>query len=201
MADQPNPGIYGEAYPINPVIAEMHSQNDRGAAITGCIFVEQELRNTILAQWPPMSRTMQDRIFRGYGPLASLSALIDVATGMGIIHPDARSDFFAIKRIRNDAAHIGTPFEFTSDTVRKHLAVLPHIPDNLLDYAGYQGRLFSRERRFFTTHVKFLSAYLFFVRDFRLKSGPKAVLPRLDISSMAPQNRSTNDSSDSNSGS
>jgi hypothetical protein len=54
-----------------PVIAEMHSQNERGAAITGGIFLEDRLRLAIERQWPPISNTMRDKLFTGFGPLAS----------------------------------------------------------------------------------------------------------------------------------
>ncbi len=157
---------------IDPVIVEMHTQNDRGAAITGIVFLEQMLRNTIVKQWPPMSNTMFERLFKGYGPLASFSALIDVATAMGILHADTRNDFQRIKKIRNDAAHVGTPFSFTSKSIKSHLQHLPVQDDEMFDKHGE-----SPERNQFTATIKILAAYLHFAAKWRKDHGHFAVLP------------------------
>ncbi len=114
---------------LDPIIREMHDQNERGAAITGGVFLEDSLRGFIELRWPPISNTVRNRLFTGYGPLSSFSAKIAIAHAMGILDTKIKSDCDKIRLIRNDAAHIGTPFSFDAPENLRHLSAIHCIRD------------------------------------------------------------------------
>lgn len=183
---------------LNPIIAEMHSQSDRGAAICGGAFVEQHLQDAIEKMWPPISNTVRERLFTGFGPLSSFSAKIALGQAMGVLAPTAKGDIDKIRLIRNDAAHVGMPFSFDSPENRKRLSeivMLRYFPDIGHTYHA------SPERNKFSGAVNLAVMYLWMnVSMWKLKFGHHAVMPALgeDIPS---QKRRTKSSSDSNRGS
>ncbi len=182
MTDPLAPPNLETAPSIDPIILEMHSQNERGAAITGTVFLEQKLCEAIWEQWPPISRTMRERLFRGYGPLASFSSRIDVATAMGVLSNETRADFLQVKRIRNDAAHTGTPFSFDLPAIVTRLDAIICIRAAVLDEHAE-----GLNRNRFTTAIKNLSAYLYFAGEWKRSFGHKKVMPHLDFTKLSDQ--------------
>ncbi|MBM3732315.1 MAG: hypothetical protein FJW24_02425 [Acidimicrobiia bacterium] len=165
-----------DAPSINPVIAEMHAQNDRGAAVCGGAFLEEKLQEAIEEQWPPISNTVRDRLFTGFGPLASFSAKIAIAHAIGMVDTITKSDCDKIRLIRNAAAHIGTPFSFESSEIRKilsEIALLRYMPPD-------QDKTSTHERNQFTGAVKCLSAYLWLQAKAKKKFGHHTVMPGFD---------------------
>jgi hypothetical protein len=85
-------------------IEEMNLQTDRGVAIVGAAWVEDEMAlalESILASEPNVWK----RLFEGAGPLATFSAKIDLARLLGLITDAIRSDLHIIRDIRNEFAH------------------------------------------------------------------------------------------------
>lgn len=179
---------------IHPVILEMHAQNDRGAAITGGIYLEQRLREAIEQRWPPVSNTTRDRLFSGYGPLATFSAKINIAGAMGVLNTHAKSDSDKIRLIRNLAAHIGTPFSFDDPKVSTLVDAIHCLRIFPIDEASDNER-----RNKFTAAVKYTVMYLFFQDDWKKRFGHNAVMP--DFGNTESKNRKMKSSSDSNRGS
>jgi hypothetical protein len=67
---------------LTAIMLEIATQNDRGVAITAGALMEDRLEFAIQAHWPtPMSSTLHDTLFVGYGPLASFSASPATDTG------------------------------------------------------------------------------------------------------------------------
>jgi hypothetical protein len=116
---------------LTAIMLEIATQNDRGVAITAGALMEDRLEFAIQAHWPtPMSSTLHDTLFVGYGPLASFSAKIDLGHAMGLYGPITRADLKIIKWVRNEFAHDMGPLEFTSDHIAKKVKQLksPRTP-------------------------------------------------------------------------
>lgn len=156
MTDTPD---LATAPDINPIILEMHKQNDRGAAICGAAFLEEGLQTAIEGDWPPLSNTMRARIFRGFGPLSTFSAKIEVSFAMGLISVPQRTDYLIIKSVRNDAAHVGLPFSFDAPEVSEKIAKLRCVEDQAL-IDRYSD---SQPRNTFTGAIKMLYGMLWLV--------------------------------------
>jgi DNA-binding MltR family transcriptional regulator len=74
--------------------------------IVAATFLDRMLEFSIQGKFKNKPTPAEEAdLFSGYGPLASFSAKIAVAYGLGIISPDARHDLRIIKNIRNEAAH------------------------------------------------------------------------------------------------
>lgn len=176
MAETPDPS---DAPNINPIIHEMFLQNERGAAITGGVYLESELERAIIEQWPPLSATQREKLFTGYGPLASFSAKILLGHSMGLLAKLAKSDCDQIKWIRNRAAHLGTPFSFSDREVAHRINAINCVRhfDPMINEGDFG---FSKQRIQYMDAVRLISAYLFFQRHWKEKFGPKAVLPDWD---------------------
>lgn len=157
---------------VDPIILEMHSQNDRGAAIAGAVFLEEKLKEAIIKRWPPISNTVRDKLFTGYAPLATFSAKIAIAYAMGVLNVHSKSDCEKIRLLRNNAAHIGTPFLFSMPENRKHLSELRCTDAMPLDEQSDD-----TYRNLFTTTIKVLTAYLMFQEHWKHKFGFNAVMP------------------------
>ena len=183
-----------DEHPVNPIIVEMHDQNDRGCAIVASTILDAQLAEAIEQQWPPISRDMRSRLFVGTAPLASFAAKILVAQAMGVLSAGARQDFDRIRRIRNYAAHAGTPFSFDLPKIQEQVDRLSGIaamgPD---EKPGV-----SEGRNRFTGSVKFLLMYLHFQQEAKRRWGHHTVLP---VFNTEESRRSMNSSSDSKRGS
>ena len=168
---------------IDPIIREMHDQNERGAAIIGGVFLEDKLRVFIELRWPPISNTVRNRLFTGYGPLSSFSAKIAIAHAMGVLNTKSKSDCDKIRLIRNDAAHIGTPFSFSAPENLKHLSAIHCIRDQSL----FDSRSPNRARNQFTSAVKSFFFYLWIQEIFKKRFGYDTVVP--DLGSKTPSKK------------
>lgn len=172
---------------IDPIIAEMHSQNDRGVAICGGAFLEEKLQEAIEERWLPICNTLRDRLFKGFGPLSSFSAKITLAQAMGILTHSAKSDFDKIRQIRNHAAHVGTPFSFNAAEIQKRLGELNALNSRMpMDQHSD-----SQERNQFTGSIKLMASYLWFQNRFKTDYGHDKVLPYFGSEKSSKKRRQT----------
>jgi len=114
-------------------VDELRSQNDRATAIVGGTMVEAHLRNAILSRFHPLSNVRRDRLFTGYGPLATFSAKIEIAAALGIFGQKTCTDIGAVKDIRNKFAHSleDGPWSFQHPEIQKlcdKLYLVEHFP-------------------------------------------------------------------------
>lgn len=108
------------------LVQEIENQTDRGAAIVGAAWVEEELY-AAAKSFLEQDNKAWDRLFRKSGPLSSFSAKIDLARLLGIISAVIASDLHIIRDVRNEFAH--------SVLDRNNLAPsfsAPHIKDKCL---------------------------------------------------------------------
>jgi DNA-binding MltR family transcriptional regulator len=192
--DDQKPPSPDDAPSLDPIIHEMHSQNERGCAITGGVFLEEKLKEAIEKQWPKISKTLRNELFTGFGPLATFSAKIKLAKAMGVLSVSAKADCDKIRLIRNEAAHIGTPFSFNDAKIAKRIDTIECMRQFPPDIASDSDR-----RNRFTAAIKYLTSYLFLQVEWKRRFGHKTVMP--DLYKAPDKRRTTNSSSDSNSGS
>ena len=86
------------------LVKEIESQSDRGAAIIGAAWVEEELQAAIESAMTS-DKLAADRLFRKSGPLSSFSAKIDLARLLGILSTRVATDLHIIRKVRNEFAH------------------------------------------------------------------------------------------------
>ena len=85
-------------------IEEINIQTDRGVAIVGAAWVEDEMALALESILVSDSNAWK-RLFEGNGSMTTFSAKIDLARLLGIITDTIRSDLHIIRDIRNEFAH------------------------------------------------------------------------------------------------
>lgn len=79
-------------------------ETDRGCVLTAVAYLDHELEKLFGRILIQDDRLAKD-VLEGYGPLASLSARIDLAYGLGYLAPKQRRDLHLMRKIRNIFAH------------------------------------------------------------------------------------------------
>ncbi len=109
-----------------------------GVAVVGASIVSEGLRRALLSRMRSISKTLQKRLFEGYGPLSSFAARIDLAFALDVIPAGVRADLEAIRAIRNAFAHSEKILHFDdpaiADRCRKLSTYDPKKPDLQLVY-------------------------------------------------------------------
>lgn len=85
-------------------VKDMHSQTDRGAAIIGAAWLEEELGAAIQSFLHSDPKASQ-RLFGRADPLSSFSSKIDLARVLGMRTSVIASDLHIIRGVRNEFAH------------------------------------------------------------------------------------------------
>lgn len=99
------------------IIAEIDGQNDRGAAITACAFVEDHLKWAIGTRFVSMSKSKSKNLFGGSGPLGSFDAKITMAHALGLCSEYIIGELKQVGEIRNKFAHSMKPVLFTDSVI------------------------------------------------------------------------------------
>jgi DNA-binding MltR family transcriptional regulator len=101
------------------IVGEIRSQSDRGATILAASVISTFLEKAILTKLTPTSNRRRVKLFRGFGPLSTLSSRIEIAYSLGLFDEDYYGRLNAIKDIRNEFAHSIVPLTFQSENIRK----------------------------------------------------------------------------------
>src|SRR5512137_1033858 len=108
------------------LIKEIETQTDRGVAIVGSAWIEEELYAAIEC-FVENDKAAWNRLFGKSGPLSSFSAKIDLARILGMVSAAIATDLHIIRTIRNEFAH---------SVLDKNKSILsfnsPHIRDKCL---------------------------------------------------------------------
>lgn len=106
------------------IVKEIDGQRDRPAAITSVAYLEHRLGETLRAVMEP-HQVIANQIFKGYGPLASFSAKIDMAFMIGLYPEYIHRSLRTVKDIRNEFAHNPKPVTFKSQRIADLCKNLP----------------------------------------------------------------------------
>ncbi len=98
------------------------SESDRAAAVLATSFLDNTLRSLLLAYMVEDPKV--GGLFEGDRPLATFSARVTVAFGLGLLSPDRFSDLELIRRIRNQFAHSEEAISFDTSPIREWCAAL-----------------------------------------------------------------------------
>ena len=86
------------------IIKEIEHGTDRQAAIVAAAFLERQLGDTLHAVFEE-EEGVSSRMLKGYGPLATFSAKIDLGYLLRIYKNYMRKWLYTLKDIRNEFAH------------------------------------------------------------------------------------------------
>src|SRR5262249_15079476 len=109
------------------LIEEIDKQRDRGAAILAASVLEDHLTQIIKTRLERNPK-IESRMFKGYGPLASFAAKIDLGFLLGLYSPHVHKQFGYIREIRNEFAHNLQPLSFRSQRIKDLCSHLQHPP-------------------------------------------------------------------------
>ncbi len=120
------------------IVRELEEQTDRGAAIIGAAYLEDRLAEAIKTRLVSdfgaityKSGRLEERIFRGQGPLGTFGAKIDLAYALGMLGENSHRDAHLIRSIRNDFAHIAEKTRFSTPKIKNQCGAL-WLPANML---------------------------------------------------------------------
>ena len=114
------------------VVKELEGQSDRGTAIVGAAYLEERLEEAIRSRFVSgVSSDVINRLFEGYGPLASFAAKVDIAHSLGLLGTHSLHDAHSIRKIRNDFAHKADPVSFSDAAIASKCGAL-WLPANIL---------------------------------------------------------------------
>jgi len=108
------------------IVDKIDQGDDRSAAILAEAFLEDRLTKAILARLKE-DKIVVGEMFKGYGPLASFKAKIDLAFLMSIIETPMHVNLHRIRKIRNRFAHRLEAHDFEVPIIRDLCDKLLHI--------------------------------------------------------------------------
>lgn len=91
--------------------------------------LDANLEILIQLRMPNLSNRLREKLFEGYGPVATFSAKIDIAYAFDIIDQDTRQTLNALRVIRNAFAHNKAGVHFGHEDIAKLVAKLPPSPE------------------------------------------------------------------------
>jgi DNA-binding MltR family transcriptional regulator len=80
-------------------------------------ILDTELERALKATMRPLDKKITGRLFKGYGPLGSFSAKIDLAYALNITTLEVHTELHKIRDIRNAFAHTVKVLTMSSDEV------------------------------------------------------------------------------------
>lgn len=99
---------------------QIDRKNDRAVAIISAAMVEDRLQWLIEAKFiAGLSSTRRERLFGGFGPLATFSSKIEIAYALGVIGEQVHGQLRQIGRIRNKFAHEFRRLRFADPEIAK----------------------------------------------------------------------------------
>lgn len=137
------------------LILELENQSDRGVAIIGTAWLEEQLQVAIKSRLEDDKATWS-RLFENSGPIATFSARIDLARLLGIVDQDVYSDLQMIRKIRNDFAHWIAAKDHVALTFETQ-----HISDRCLNLKSIKFEGNGNPRRCFVRTCAVLNADLY----------------------------------------
>jgi DNA-binding MltR family transcriptional regulator len=125
---------------LRAVVRNTHAS----VAIVGASIIAEYLRAALLSRMRPLSKTVEARLFEGYGPLSSFSSRIDIAFALDVVSHQIRDDMNTIKKIRNTFAHSEKILHFTEPEIADLCKKLRTWDVQKTNFQGVTSRAFGR---------------------------------------------------------
>jgi DNA-binding MltR family transcriptional regulator len=101
------------------VIADIERSSDRAAAILAAACLEDRLSSIldVAFEQGKTAKKVADNLLKGYGPLGSFKAKIDLALVIGMLSEDRYANINRIRELRNLFAHSSESINFKSQKI------------------------------------------------------------------------------------
>ncbi len=109
---------------VKTLVAQLKEEagSPRAVMILGCAGIDDLLANVIRAFLVPVSDSQdRDELLGLSRPLGTFGSRIEAAFRMGLISEDIKSSFNMLRRLRNNAAHVLTPFNLDESPHRERI--------------------------------------------------------------------------------
>jgi DNA-binding MltR family transcriptional regulator len=116
-----------EAKRCRTLAETLMKESDRGCAIFGAALLHDDLERLLKAFCRQDAFTVKNVIapmFRGYSPLATFSARIDLAFALCLISRQTYATLHIVRKLRNDFAHESGQIDFQDARCRDRLLAL-----------------------------------------------------------------------------
>jgi DNA-binding MltR family transcriptional regulator len=107
----------GQPEEIAKFFEEMKSDSARGAVAAISALVEEELGIAIKSKMVSLSKDEGEALFEYSGPLATLSARINIGYALGLYGKKAKKDLNLVREIRNAFVHAKRHIDFDAPEV------------------------------------------------------------------------------------
>jgi DNA-binding MltR family transcriptional regulator len=100
-----------------PINEMFFNESDRGCVLVGASMIDEQLTLTLKAILSHERRIVDQSIsnlFRVNGPFSSYWSKVHILNALGLLSSDDFADLEAIRQLRNEVAHGGSPFDFES---------------------------------------------------------------------------------------
>lgn len=129
MTEVPEDSLFPK---LSKIFEQMYSVSQAAMAIYISQLVENILEGSLSSKLTISSNTFDDRLFKGYGPLSTFTAKIDMARALEIVDEETYNTLRILKNIRNEVAHpdvVSLP-NFDSPAIIKECRKLPGYVDD-----------------------------------------------------------------------
>jgi hypothetical protein len=76
--------------------------------LTSAAVLDERIAQALRLRMVNLNAALQKKLFKGYGPLSSFWARIDIGYALGMLSKDIAKEAHTIRGIRNDFAHTTT---------------------------------------------------------------------------------------------
>jgi DNA-binding MltR family transcriptional regulator len=174
----------GSDQAFNTFLSDFQAESDRAAAVLGPAFLDDLLKALITAVAVD-AKYVEERLLESSRPLGSFSARIDAAFAFGMISARDHSDLDAIRKIRNQFAHLSTPLSFDDPPIRDRCNQFRCVEERFTALPSFAKEYSRASRKLFDLAVALLAHWLSRrARDTtRFAAAPKSpMLPPVDRS-------------------
>jgi DNA-binding MltR family transcriptional regulator len=103
--------------------------------------VEAAIERGIKSKMRPLSNTQDERLFEGYGPIATFSAKIDIGYALSVFDDKVLADLRVIKEIRNEFAHPERLVHFDDEALPALTTKFSNPPEKMKPIQLYISRI------------------------------------------------------------
>lgn len=100
----------------NAYLAAVLKESERGKILVTISYLDELLARAFKAKMH-LTKDLTNELFKGFGPLSTLSARTKIAYALGWIGEDTNHDLNKMRSIRNEFAHGHTAMDFSDPSV------------------------------------------------------------------------------------
>lgn len=137
----------GQAY-----LLSLNDESDKSVAMVGRSLLEEATEDLLVASMPGLDKQLRSELFRGTGPLATLSSRTKLAYALGVIGPITRRNIDLAREIGNAFAHSKQILTFETPEIAACCAHI-ELAQQSRSPEAFQGLRFTNRWKFATISV------------------------------------------------